>query len=301
MKLRTRLIGIAAVVFALSLGGTAWYYYGGPTTFPELEPYRDQCNYGTLLKEVAAQQPAPAEWSFAVFGDTRNNVPVAREIYSQAAKEHPVFMVNTGDLVRGGTVEEYIENYLPLLDLVAPVPVFCVPGNHERGPRRDFATFKYLFGDTRFSFDYGGCRFVGFNASEWLRISKDELAFLEAELSKPGAAHKFVFFHIPPAYFEAEIVNDARRGFTWNADALRKTLSKHAVDEVFMGHIHGYASRVIDGVRYTLTAGAGAPLSERLATEGQAYNYVVRHIAPEGIRREVVLHINGEWVRSEEE
>jgi hypothetical protein len=53
----------------------------------------------------------------------------------------------------------------------------------------------------------------------------------------------------------------------------------------------------VDGVRYTLTAGAGAPLSKRLPQEAQVYNYVVLHVDSEGCRREVVRCVGGEWVR----
>jgi hypothetical protein len=159
-----------------------------------------------------------------------------------------------------------------------------------------------LYDDERFSFDYGPCRFVGFNASEKIRVTGSELDFLEQELSKPGATYKFVFFHIPPLYFEKEIVVDeARRGFEWNAEKLRALLTEQNVTEVFMGHIHGYASEVIDGVRYTLTAGAGAPLSGRLPSESRLYNYVIVHVTPDGLRREVVYLRDGEWLRKKVE
>ena len=56
---------------------------------------------------------------------------------------------------------------------------------------------------------------------------------------------------------------------------------------------------MVDDVRYTLTAGAGAPLSKRLPVEAQVYNYVVCHVDTQGYRREVVRCIDGEWVRGE--
>jgi len=77
-------------------------------------------------------------------------------------------------------------------------------------------------------------------------------------------------------------------------------MQQHGVEEVFMAHIHGYASTVLDGVRYTLTAGGGAPLSGRLAKQGQAYNYVLLRVSPEGVQRTVVRVLEGEWVRQEE-
>ncbi len=240
---------------------------------------------------------------FVVLGDTRNVVKVAREVYERAAGEHPAMVFHTGDIVRHGTPTELLRNHVALLDITHPAPMFCVPGNHEQGVRRDFAAFRALYGDDKFSFDYGGCRFVGFNNCTKGRglVKPDDLSWLESELGKPGAARKYVFMHIPPAYFEATFVSDTRRrGFTRNAEAFHALMQKHHVDEVFMAHIHGYASTVMDGVRYTLTAGGGAPLSARLAKTGQAYNYVVLRVTPTTATRTVVRGNGDDWTRVEE-
>ena len=106
--------------------------------------------------------------------------------------------------------------------------------------------------------------------------------------------YKFVFFHIPPAYFEEVAIGDEDpRGFTWKASAFRALLAKHKVNEVYMGHIHGYASAVIDGVRYTLSAGAGAPLSDRLPEEARIYHLLVVHVSPGGLSQELVHLVPG--------
>lgn len=290
---------VPAILLVLTMAGVAWWLTTSPGDLSLLALYAERYNYEQLIRDLEAQNAAPDEFAFVVLGDTRNNMYVAPKVYQQAATEHPALILNTGDLIRGGTVEEYLNNHIPLLEIAAPVPVFCVPGNHDRGERRDFAAFKALYGNTRFSFDYGPCRFVGFNASEKIRVSSSELAFLDRELSKPGARHKFVFFHIPPKYFERVVASDDRRGFAWNAEELRAILARHEVTEVFMGHIHGYASTVIDGVRYTLTAGAGAPLSTRLPEEGRIYHYLLMRVAPSGLTQELVYmdRQTGEWRR----
>jgi len=278
----------------------SWYATASPGDLEALAPYAEKYTYDRLLDTLQSGGPAPETFSFVVFGDSRNNVFVASKVFEQAAKEAPTLIFHTGDLIRGGTVTEYLENFLPLLEITDPAPVFCVPGNHERGERRDFAAYKTIYGGDRFSFDYGSCRFVGFNASEIVRVSGADLAFLDRELAKPGAQYKFVFFHIPPAYFEdAAIGDDEPRGFTWKADALRALLTRHKVNEVFMGHIHGYTSTVIDGVRYTLSAGAGAPLSERLPEASRIYHLLVVRVSPEGLSQERVHLVPGslEWAR----
>jgi hypothetical protein len=296
-----KLLLIGVILFTLlGVPAMSWYATASPGDMDLLRPYYEKYNCDKLLEELYAKGPAPETFSFVVFGDSRNNVFVASKIFEQAAKENPAMIFHTGDLIRGGRVSEYLENFLPLLEITDPVPVFCVPGNHERGERRDFAAYNAIYGTERFSFDYGPSRFVGFNDSEMIRVSSDDLEFLERELGKPGAQYKFVFFHIPPAYFEEAVIRDGDpRGFTWNAPELRELLTKHNVDEVFMSHIHGYATTVIDDVRYTLTAGAGAPLSERLPEKRRIYHLVVVHVSPEELSEELVRLVPGslEWAR----
>ncbi|MBN2309937.1 MAG: metallophosphoesterase [Candidatus Hydrogenedentes bacterium] len=300
MKRRTKVLAASLLLGALCALAIAWATTS-PGDLSLLEPY-----YGRFARDVALSRLESADgprdtFTFVVLGDNRNNLHMGTEVFEQAKGEGPVLIVNTGDIVRGGTVGEYLENYIPLLELVDPIPVFCVPGNHERGDRHDYAGFRAIHGEPRFSFDYGRCRFVGFNASEKLCVNSAELAFLDEELGKPGADYRFVFFHVPPKYFEGTVASNDRRGFEWNAEELRAILVKHRVTEVFMGHIHGYATSVIDGVRYTLSAGAGAPLSDRLPPEGQVYNYMVLHVSPDGLREEVVYldPDSREWIRRE--
>ncbi len=296
-----KLLLITLALFTLvGVPAMGWWATASPGDLELLRPYGEKYNCDHLLENLRNSGPAPERFSFVVFGDSRNNVFVASKLFEQAARENPAMIFHTGDLIRGGTVTEYLENFLPLLEITDPVPVFCVPGNHERGERRDFAAYNTIYGGDRFSFDYGPCRFVGFNASEIIRVSSDDLAFLERELSKPGAQYKFVFFHIPPAYFEDAVIgDDSPRGFTWKAGKFRELLARHQVTEVYMGHIHGYASTVIDGVRYTLSAGAGAPLSERLPEDARMYHLLVVHVSPDGLSQELVHLVPGslDWSR----
>ncbi len=267
-----------------------------------LAEYAPKYSYPVLLKAAQEQQKDPNNFTFVVLGDNRNVQKTAVKVYGEAAKEGAALIFNTGDIVRHGTPREYLKNHIKLLEMVEPIPVFCIPGNHERGARRDFGPFKALYGAERFSFDYGACRFIGFNNGKRSRVDADDLAFVERELEKsPAPPYKYVFLHIPPRYFEDHIVIvNKRRGYKKYAGELHNLFIRHGVNEVFMGHIHGYVSEKIDGVRYTLTAGAGAPLSKRLRPEYRYHNYVVVHISPQGIRREAVRLKNGQWQRSDE-
>lgn len=250
-----------------------------------------------ISKRIAALESGKP-CRFVVLGDNRNALEVPLAIHKQVKTEDPAFMFNTGDLVRFGTARELLKRYVPLLEIMDPIPIFSVPGNHDRGAREDFAAYRALLGEEQFSFDYGDCRFVGENNSKRKRMTKDDLVYLHRELSKSPIQYKFVFIHIPPAFFEDGIVTVARRrGFKKRQDEFRALMTHHQVTEVFMAHIHGYATKEVDGVRYTLTAGAGAPLSKGLPQEAQVHHYVLIETGPQGLKREVVRWIGGEWIR----
>ncbi len=292
-----------AVMLAAALGGLyLWQWATAGRGVKRLAALRERHGFDAMTAALRARHGNPEHARFVVLGDTRNNVPVASEVYRQAAGEKPALVFHTGDIVRRGAAGEFLRNHVPLLELVSPAPMFCVPGNHDQGARRDFNAFRALYGADRFSFDFGGCRFTGFNNCARERVGSETLAWLDGELSKPGARRRYVFMHIPPVYFEETFAGkDRRRGFKKNADAFHALMRKHGVDEVFMAHIHGYATAVLDGVRYTLTAGGGAPLSRHLAEANSVHNYVVLDVSPEGVRRFVARRRgDGAWERQEE-
>ena len=294
-KLKTGAIALVAIAATI---GVATLVYRHLTWVDEdldqLVAYAPSHGYAAMIHSLQDQTIPPEGLRFVVLGDTRSNMPVARDIVIRAAKEQPAFILNTGDLVRPATIEQYISYHLPLAKATAPIPHIPVPGNHEIGPNRNFAGFKVLYGDERFSFDYAGCRFVGVNNGDRLRMGHSDLRYLETRLAKPGAQHKFVIIHIPPDYVKASV----GRGFKWNAGRFRRLMQRMDVDHVFMGHIHGYATEAIDGIPYTITGGGGAPLTDKLGREGNVRNYVVVHVTPDGLQREVVRRVGEEWVRS---
>ena len=294
------LVGVGLLVVAL--GALALVkYMGAHKGFKQLEALAPEFQVDALVARAKAQTPDTSAYTFVVLGDTRNKKRITSMVYKQAAAEQPALVFHTGDIVRHGTAVEFLENHIALLPHTDPAPMLCVPGNHERGARRDFAAFKLLYGDDKFAFDFGPCGFVGFNNSGKVRVSETDLAFVDRALAESTAPHKFVFMHIPPVFFEDTFSTERRRrGFRENADRLHGVFQKHKVSEVFMAHIHGYASSVFDGVRYTLTAGGGAPLSKHMAPEARCYNYVVLHADQDGVRREVMRkYPDAEWQRNE--
>lgn len=252
--------------------------------------------YAALIARLHASDPGSEGFSFVALGDTRSNFEKATEVLTRVAQEEPAFILSNGDLGRDGTVEEYLEYHLPLIEQIDPIPFIAAPGNHEKGPNRDFAPFKALFGDERFSFDYGGCRFVGFNNGDRPKTGPLDLRYLKQELSKPGAKHKFVILHQPPEFLEEAVHSEDKRGFAWNSRPFHRIMQEYEVDHVFAGHVHGFATSVIDGVRYTITGGGGVGLTDTLGEDAQVHHFILVHVSPEGVRNEVIKLVDGAWV-----
>ena len=285
--------------FFLLLGALKlWKMTASTHRLAELQALQARYGWDAQAAALPRREAPPQQWNFVVLGDTRNNVPISRALYKRARTEEPDMLFHTGDIVRSGTPRELLDNHIRVIEEEGlTFPVFCVPGNHERGPLYNFAAYKALYGSERFSFVHESCIFVGFNNSGKRGVRDEDLEFLEAAL-KPPSKHSFVFLHIPPAFFEAAFVLDShRRGFKKNAGRFHEIVCEYNVDEVFMAHIHGYASAVIDGVRYTLTGGGGAPLSPRLARQDRHYHLLNMRITQDGIERELCVYRDGDWIK----
>ncbi len=286
---------VLGAVFLLALL-KCWHVLTAHRGMRAIEAASTRYNYNALIEGLPTADTGGDAWSFIVLGDTRNNTSVARRLYRRAKEEAPAMLFHTGDIVRGGTARELLHNHIRLIEEEGlTMPMFCAAGNHERGSRRDFGVFKRLYGGDRFAFPFRNCLFVGFNNSGRPEVGDEDLEFLSSALA-PEGLRKFVFIHVPPAFFEATFVSDARRrGFKQNADAFHQLMRRHQVDEVFMAHIHGYASTVIDGVRYTLTAGGGAPLSRRIAPEGRRYHMIKVAVRDDIVERKLLLYDQAAW------
>ncbi len=299
-----------SVVVLLALAGVGYLLYER-VSWVELdlsliESYAATESYSELIRRVHEREDPSDGFTFVVLGDTRSNLAMAREVLQEAVKENPAFILSNGDIVRKGRPEEYVAHHLQLVKEIAPHPFIPVPGNHEEGPNRDFAAFRAVYGEERFNFDFGECRFVGINNGDHTGLSGSDLRYLEQELSRPASEgqtdppkYKFVIFHVPPIFLANAVAGEDGRGFRWNARKLKVLMTRLGVDHVFVGHVHGFASEVVDGVRYTITGGGGADLTSELGPEGNVHNYVVVHVGPQGLRTEVVRLMKGQWTRAE--
>ncbi len=131
---------------------------------------------------------ATSNFTFVHASDTHideRSAPRLRRVRELVDSLRPAFVVITGDLVRDAlrVPEEVARGYYELLEEELShftVPVFTVPGNHEKfGIERESSgvsadhplygnrMYRHYRGPNYFSFTYGGVHFLGLDTVDW--------------------------------------------------------------------------------------------------------------------------------------
>ncbi len=260
----------------------------------KLDKYRRWTDVNTQIKKIE-NITGKETIKFVVFGDTRGDFRVGRDIISHSLKHGPDFILMTGDIVRRGRVEEYLAHHLRMVSLAGNVPVIPVPGNHEEGPDKRYSAFMRLYGTDRFVFDCGFARFVGFNNNSEFSFTKEHLNFLDSALSRSKSKFKFVIMHKPPIFLRVYPDSEEGRGVRWRVKDFHKLMIKTQVTEIFMGHVHGFVTMLIDNVRYTISAGGGARLEEMLENKSKTHHYLLYEVSENEVKRIRYDWNDGEW------
>jgi predicted phosphodiesterase len=198
--------------------------------------------------------------TFAVLGDNRSNPAVFDQVLRRLdADPSLAFAIDVGDLVEKGTVEQFNDFFRHLRSGVC-LPFLTVPGNHDLGKNQDLTLYREIFGPDYYAFQLRDHYFIVVNDSLGTGLGETQMAWLENELRKSEAYKtRLVFLHIPPF--------DPRGGEHHHClpEATGRRLAalfrQYHVTHIFAGHIHGYFNGNWDGVPYTITGGAGAPLA----------------------------------------
>jgi serine/threonine-protein phosphatase CPPED1 len=196
---------------------------------------------------------------FAVLGDNRSNPAVFEQVLKRLDRDPDLaFAIDVGDLVETGTVENF-RNFLYQVRLHLRLPLLTAIGNHDLEKDHGSEVYRQIFGPGDYAFQIKDNYFIIVNDVEPTGLSEAQWSWLEKELKKSQAYQtRLVFFHTP--------LFDPRRGKHHHAlaeDAGRRLaalFSQYQVTHIFAGHIHGYFSGAWEGVPFTITAGAGAPL-----------------------------------------
>jgi 3',5'-cyclic AMP phosphodiesterase CpdA len=250
-----RLKSLSTVRFGLILLGLlAWATAGLAADLAPL-PAKDW----NLRQLERLKAPAGETLTFAVLGDSRSNPAVFTGVLKAMAGDPGLtFAIEVGDMVEQGTLEQF-DAFFKQIRSAVRLPFLTVAGNHDLGKNRDLTLYREIFGPDYYAFPVKGHYFIVVNDEEAGGVGEAQWRWLEDELKKSRSYQtRLVFLHTP--------LFDPRGGDNHHClpEAAGRRLAalfrRYHVTHVFAGHIHSYFSGNWDGVPYTITAGAGAPL-----------------------------------------
>jgi 3',5'-cyclic AMP phosphodiesterase CpdA len=195
--------------------------------------------------------------TFAIYGDSRDNFEIHRQIVMKMQEYHPLFVIHTGDFVNSG---DSIYEWRKFEEITQALKIYPTVGNHDY-PLENY--FKIFGVPSYYSLDYECIHMVSINAFENLSPGSPQYRWLEEDLNTtPQWKWKIVFLHLPP-------YSSGKHGSNiWVRENLVPLLEKYAVDFVFSGHDHGYERSYPilggevneSGVVYFVSGGGGADL-----------------------------------------
>lgn len=190
-------------------------------------------------------------------------VPVVETIITDVAAFRPKIdaVMLTGDLADGGTAADYAK----VRALLAPldVPVFPVPGNHDRRE-----TFRAAFADVapfetgpflNYAVDWNGVRILALDTviegSPSGRLCPERLAWLEDQLARPWPGRTFILMHHPPFRTGIRFLDGI--SLIEGAEALGALLARHTAAapgrlSLFAGHVHRPSQSLWNGALATI-------------------------------------------------
>ncbi len=222
----------------------------------------------------------PPKLHFIVIGDTRPDKPNTLKSQPEFLRQiqeinnmGPELVINTGDLIDGHnedtamTIQQW--DVYDKERKLFKVPYYQVPGNHDIWDTTSQELYQRYCGDLWFAIVRKNALFLVLNSVNFAiepdLFDKSQLVWLEKTLEQyKDVPFKFVFLHHPlwTTYQD------------WKLD-IHPLLVRYKINAVFAGHIHQYCRFPDrDGIRYYVTGGGGAQLSEITQAEGAFFHYL---------------------------
>ena len=201
-------------------------------------------------------------YRFVCMGDFRSNGPVHDQSAAMAAKANPRFLVYGGDLCDKPDYNAWKAIFFRpnQLGLIAKVPFFNTPGNHEQwhknteaftqAPESPSGTQAY------YSFDYGDIHFLSLNTELPCTPGSPQYEFAAKDLAATKGIWKIVSCHKPAFSGRA----DKSGEFEDLKAMVANVFEPNKVDLVVSGHNHYYQHNLVNGVHHLTVGSSAAPL-----------------------------------------
>lgn len=256
-----------------------------------LGQYRERFNFENQIKKLG-RRPKNADGSFryVVMGDSRSQWELWSNIvkHIDGLEPKPDFVINSGDIVPTGYAREYHEYYIPAL-LQTDIPYFVAIGNHDDSSDSMAQEYQYLFGAKalNYYFDYGKARYVFIDNATDVQPYEQTLKWLDETLvDTPKGYRKYVSAHKPPSTIEKWAYHASDDS---ESKVFTDLMTKHEVDDVYLGHIHAYSTARYKGVDYIISGGGGAGLHDRYGPLGNVHHYIICDVMADGTVKQQVV------------
>lgn len=227
--------------------------------------YYYRASQGGGFTNTASFRTAPRAgkpFRFAWMADCRTGVDVHDLISKAIFEARPAFSLYGGDMCIRAGHEHWREEFFRPAErrLIASVPFFLSPGNHEkwetntkaytRGPDSASKTPDY------YSFDWGDLHVLMINNELPVTEGSPQWNFARKDLAASRKPWKVAFSH-KPGYCAGGHDEDAEM-----IAFIEKVLRPGGVKVLFSGHSHFYQRNAVNGMNQCILGSAGAPLAE---------------------------------------
>ncbi len=222
--------------------------------------YTAECGGSTAQGAFTTARTDSAPFRFVVYGDTRTNPDLHREIADAIAKERPDFVVHTGDLVANGDRWELWnkEFFLPAEAFLRECAFWPCRGNHEGSGELYRDLFAAPNDGIYYSFDWGNVHVAVLDNYQRGDDRQAMLDWFKKDLSGDKAEWTLVVDHEPT-------FNIGGHASTWGREDFLPVMYEHGVDFALGGHSHLYerflpiAPPGKKPIIFVVTGGGGAP------------------------------------------
>ncbi|TMA28266.1 MAG: metallophosphoesterase family protein [Deltaproteobacteria bacterium] len=236
--------------------------------------YRYSIEGGAAGRFTSAPEPgARGPIEVLVYGDNRTNSGDHALVVRAAAAEPVQLALHTGDMVVNAREEQLWRDWFrEEADLLTRMPLIATIGNHEMTDD-GVAYSKYFQRRDRpayWSADYGPVHLIVMDSFERSAgasphsgaVSDAQRAWIEEDLrAVPPDRHVWVLVHQGP-YAHPAHPRPGHGGSEAVRTALLSARRAHPIEAVFAGHEHYYERGEIDGLKYFVLGGGGAPLDD---------------------------------------
>jgi len=207
---------------------------------------------------------------FAVIGDTRSGIFGFDSDHRQVVESiiihsNPDFLIHCGDLVdRSDDKNQWINFFSIERELLANCPIYPVYGKSDLSGNSFADYFSLPHNEKWYSFNYGGCHFVGLyiwdgsgvQPHSEFKPSSEQYKWLANDLESQenqNSLFTIVFLHAP-------FFSPTEKNSKVLIDHLCPLFKKYGVDLVFSGTSHCYSRAIFKDVNYVISGGGGAEL-----------------------------------------